>query len=66
MAPEQVTTTIRRKLSTREFMLLRGNRPQRGVEYPWPWYREPFGSGGGGVRSGDFMREMVTMVREYS
>ena len=33
--------------------------------YRWPWYREPFMSGGGGVRSGDFLREMSAMVREY-
>lgn len=63
---ENIDTTIRRGLTTREFTLLRGDRPQRSVEYRWPWYREPFVSGGGGVRSGDFMREMVAMVREYS
>ena len=63
---ENVDTTIRRRLTTREFTLLRGDRPQRGVRYRWPWYREPFVSGNGGVRSGDFMREMVAMVREYS
>jgi len=62
---ENIDTTIRRGLTTREFTLLRGDRPQRSVEYRWPWYREPFVSGGG-VRSGDFMREMVAMVREYS
>ena len=63
---ENVDTTIRRGFTTREFTLLRGDRPQRGVRYRWPWYREPFVSGNGGVRSGDFMREMVAMVREYS
>jgi len=63
---ESIDTTIRRRFSTREFTLLRGDRPQRSVEYPWPWYREPFVSGRGGVRSEDFMREMSAMVREYS
>ena len=62
---ENIDTTIRRKFSTREFTLLRGDRPQRSVVYPWPWYREPFVSGAG-VRSEDFMREMAAMVREYS
>jgi hypothetical protein len=62
---ENIDTTIRRKFSTREFTLLRGDRPQRSVVYPWPWYREPFVSGSG-VRSEDFMREMAAMVREYS
>lgn len=62
---EKIETTIRRKFSTREFTLLRGDRPQRSVEYRWPWYREPFVSGAG-VRSADFMREMAAMVREYS
>lgn len=63
---ENIDTTIRRKFSTREFTLLRGDRPQRSVVYPWPWYREPFVTGAGGVRSEDFMREMSAMVREYS
>ena len=63
---ENIATSIRRGLKTREFTLLRGDRPQRSVEYRWPWYREPFVSGNGGVRSGDFMREMSVMVREFS
>jgi hypothetical protein len=63
--PEMIDTSIRRGFSTREFTLLRGKRPQRKVTYPWPWYREPFVSGGSGVRSGDFLREMSAMVREY-
>jgi hypothetical protein len=63
---ENVDTTIRRRLTTREFTLLRGDRPQRSVQYRWPWYREPFRSVNGAVRSGDFMREIVAMVREYS
>ena len=62
---EAVGTTIRRGLRMREFTLLRGDRPQRNVRYPWPWYREPFVSGVG-VRSADFMREIVAMVREFS
>lgn len=63
--PEQIDTRIRRGFSTREFTLLRGDRPQRKVVYPWPWYREPFLSGSSGVRTGDFLREMSAMVREY-
>jgi hypothetical protein len=63
---ENIDTTIRRRFSTREFTLLRGDRPQRSVVYPWPWYREPFVTGVGGVRSEDFLREMAAMVREYS
>jgi hypothetical protein len=63
---ENVDTTIRRRLTTREFTLLRGDRPQRSVRYRWPWYREPFRSVNGAVRSGDFMREIVAMVREYA
>jgi len=63
--PEQIATSIRRGFSTREFTLLRGDRPQRKVAYAWPWYREPFVTGGSGVRSFDFLREMSAMVREY-
>jgi hypothetical protein len=63
---EGVGTTIRRKFSTREFTLLRGDRPQRSVEYPWPWYREPFTTGAPGTsRSTDFLREMSGMIREF-
>jgi hypothetical protein len=63
---EDIGTTIRRKLATREFTLLRGDRPQRSVEYPWPWYREPFVSAKPGhVRSEDFLREMSAMVATY-
>lgn len=62
---ENVDTTIRRGLTRREFTLLRGDRPQRSVQYRWPWYREPFLSGNG-TRSADFMREIASMVREYS
>jgi hypothetical protein len=63
--PEQIHTSIRRGFTTREFTLLRGKRPQRSVIYPWPWYREPFSSGSSGVSSGDFLRELSAMVREY-
>ena len=63
---EKVTTSIRRGLTTREFTLSRGDRPQRSVEYPWPLYREPFLSSDPGLaRSQDFLREMSTMVRAY-
>jgi hypothetical protein len=61
--PEQIDTSIRRGFRTRKFTLLRGKRPQRSVVYPWPWYREPFMSGGAGVRSRDFLREISAMVR---
>ena len=61
---ESIGTTIRRRFSTREFTLLRANRPQRTVAYRWPWYKEPFVSSGH-VRSQDFLREMSSMVRTY-
>jgi hypothetical protein len=64
---EKIDTDIQRGFSTRRFTLLRGGRPQRSVEYPWPWYREPFASGApGAARSGDFLRELAAMVREYA
>lgn len=64
---EDIGTTIRRKLNTREFTLLRGDRPQRSVEYSWPWYREPFASAKPGhARSEDFLREMSAMVATYT
>ena len=64
---EQIATTIRRGFTKREFTLLRGDRPQRSVEYRWPWYREPFVSTSpGNGRSRDFLREMAGMVRAYS
>jgi hypothetical protein len=64
---EHIATTLRRGLLTRRFTLFRGDRPQRSVEYRWPWYREPFRSSArGGASSSDFMREMAAMVREYS
>ena len=63
---ESIGTTIRRGLTTREFTLLRGDRPQRKVEYPWPWYREPFAQAKPGhVRSEDFLREMSAMIQSY-
>jgi hypothetical protein len=64
--PEGIGTTIRRNLATREFTLLRGDRPQRTVEYAWPWYREPFVSAKPGhARSADFMRELSAMISAY-
>jgi hypothetical protein len=63
---EDIGTTIRRGFSTRQFTLSRGDRPQRTVEYAWPWYKEPFASSAAGhVRSQDFLREMTTMVGAY-
>ena len=63
---EKVTTSISRGFSTREFTLLRDDRPQRSVRYRWPWYREPFLSKDPGLaRSQDFLREISTMVRAY-
>lgn len=63
---EGIATTIRRKLNTRQFTLLRGDRPQRSVEYPWPWYKEPFAQAKPGhVRSEDFLREMSAMISTY-
>jgi len=63
---EGIGTTIRRGLTTREFTLLRGDRPQRKVEYPWPWYKEPFAQAKPGhVRSEDFLREMSAMIETY-
>jgi hypothetical protein len=63
---EDVGTRVSRGLSNRQFTLLRSGRPQRSVVYPWPWYREPFTSGAPGAsRSGDFMRELSAMVREF-
>jgi hypothetical protein len=63
---ESIGTTIRRGFTTREFTLLRADRPQRKVKYPWPWYREPFVSAKPGLaRSQDFLREMSAMVGIY-
>jgi hypothetical protein len=66
VSKENIATTIRRGFTTREFTLLRGDRPQRTVKYRWPWYREPFiSSSPGHSRSQDFLREMAVMVRAY-
>jgi len=54
---ENVTTSIRRGLTKREFVLSRGDRPQRSVEYSWPLYR---------ANSQDFLHQVVEMVRNYS
>jgi hypothetical protein len=63
---ERIGATIRRGFTTREFTLLRGERPQRTVEYPWPWYKEPFAQAKPGhVRSQDFLRELSAMIESY-
>lgn len=62
---EKIATTIRRGLTSREFVLMRGDRPQRSVRYTWPWYREPFVGNQPGTRSEDFLRELSTMVSAY-
>jgi hypothetical protein len=64
---ERIAASIRRGFTTREFTLLRADRPQRTVEYPWPWYREPFAQAKPGhVRSADFLREMSAMIHAYA
>jgi hypothetical protein len=64
---ENIGTTIRRKLNTRVFELSRGDRPQRTIEYPWPWYKEPFAQAKPGhVKSEDFLREMSAMISAYA
>lgn len=55
---ENVATTISRGLSTRTFTLLRGDRPQRSVEYAWPLHRQL-------SNAGDFLHELSQMVRAY-
>jgi hypothetical protein len=63
---ERIGATIRRGLTTRVFELSRGGRPQRKVEYPWPWYKEPFAQAKPGhVRSEDFLRELSAMIQSY-
>jgi hypothetical protein len=64
---EKISTRLRRGLTTREFTLLRADRPQRSVEYPWPWYREPFASAlADPGKTADFLRELAAMVRAYA
>lgn len=66
VASEKITTTIRRGFSKREFILSRGDRPQRSVVYRWPWYREPFASAKPGLsQSKDFLRVLAAMVEAY-
>jgi hypothetical protein len=55
---ENVTTSLRRGFSTRRFTLLRGDRPQRSVEYPWPWHQQL-------SSARDFLHVMSGMVRTY-
>lgn len=63
---ERISASIHRGLTTRTFELSRGGRPQRKVEYPWPWYKEPFAQAKPGhVRSEDFLREMSAMIQSH-
>jgi hypothetical protein len=63
---ERIGASIRRGLTTRAFEISRGGRLQRTVEYPWPWYKEPFAQAKPGhVRSEDFLREMSAMIQSY-
>ena len=62
--PEGISTSISRGFTTRRFTVLRQGRPQRTVEYRWPWYKEPFVSSGH-VRSQDFLRELTSMLRNF-
>jgi hypothetical protein len=55
---ENVTTRLRRGFTTRKFTLLRGDRPQRSVEYLWPWHRQL-------SSAQDFLHAMSDMVRSY-
>ena len=55
---ENITTSLRRGFSSRRFTLLRGDRPQRSVEYPWPWHQQ-FSS------SQDFLQVLGDMVLAY-
>jgi hypothetical protein len=55
---ESVATTIRRGIGTRTFTLLRGDRPQRSVEYSWPVYRQL-------SNAGDFLHQVSAMGRAY-
>jgi hypothetical protein len=55
---ENVSTRIRRGFGARTFTLLRGDRPQRSVVYPWPWYRQL-------SNANDFLQQMSGMVRTY-
>jgi hypothetical protein len=63
---ERISTKIRRGFTTREFTLLRADRPQRTLQYRWPWYKEPFAQAKPGhVRSRDFLRELSAMIESY-
>ena len=55
---ENLTTSLSRGFSTRRFTVLRGDRPQRSVEYPWPWHRQFSGSQ-------DFLQVIASMVQTY-
>ena len=55
---ENVTTSLRRGFTTRRFTLLRGDRPQRSVEYRWPWHQQL--SSAPGFPAGNFMPRCVS------
>jgi hypothetical protein len=55
---ENVSTSIRRGFSSRRFTLMRGDRPQRSVEYSWPLHRQ-FSN------AQDFLHVMSGMVSAY-
>jgi hypothetical protein len=66
VSDERISASIHRGLTTRTFELSRAGRPQRRVEYPWPWYKEPFAQAKPGhVRSEDFLREMLAMIESH-
>ena len=55
---EGVTTSLRRGFGTRRFTLMRGDRPQRSVVYPWPWHRQL-------SNAQDFLHVVSDMVSTY-
>jgi len=55
---ENVSIAIRRGFSSRRFTLMRGDRPQRSVDYSWPWHRQ-FSN------SQDFLHVLSGMVLAY-
>ena len=55
---ENITTRLRRGVGTRSFTLLRGDRPQRSVTYPWPWHKQL-------SSAEDFLHSMSDMVQAY-
>jgi hypothetical protein len=55
---EKVSTALKRGFSTRHFTLLRGDRPQRSIEYSWPWHQQL-------STSQDFLQVLGSMVDTY-